>query len=157
MLQNHILSFKLDLVMKQAARNKVKEATILVIVYEYIVRDILARILTAKGYRVVTCSVGFNGIRTFEKGKGKFHLVVIDMSLPGISGLGVAREIKRISQKTPVMLMKGWDEKLDEKELKDSGVDFILSKPFYMDKALDLVENAIQVAIQPLRLKGTKE
>lgn len=129
--------------MKELARNKVKEATILVIVYEYIVRDILARILTAKGYRVVTCSVGSDGIRKFKKGKGKFHLVVIDISLPDVSGLGVAKEIKRISQKTPVILMRGWDEELDAKELKESGVDFIMRKPIYVDKALDLVENAV--------------
>lgn len=129
--------------MKEVPRYKVKEATILIIVYEYLARDILARILRAKGYRVVTCSVGFDGVRKFEKGKGKFHLVVIDIGLPGIGGLGVAKEIKRISQKTPVILMRGWDEELDAKELKDSGVDLILSKPFYMDKALDLVENAM--------------
>lgn len=129
--------------MKELARNKVKEATILVIVYEYIVRDILARTLTAKGYRVVTCSVGFDGIRKFKKGKGKFHLVVIDISLPDVSGLGVAKEIKRISQKTPVILMRGWDRELDAKELKESGVDFIMRKPIYVDKALDLVENAV--------------
>jgi DNA-binding response OmpR family regulator len=129
--------------MKELARNKVKEATILVIVYEYIVRDILARTLTAKGYRVVTCSVGFDGIRKFKKGKGKFHLVVLDISLPDISGLGVAKEIKRISQKTPVILIGGWDRELDAKELKESGVDFIMRKPIYVDKALDLVENAV--------------
>jgi len=129
--------------MKQVGRERARETTILVIVYEYIVRDILARILTAKGYRVVTCSVGSDGIRKFKKGKGKFHLVVIDISLPDVSGLGVAKEIKRISKKTPVILMRGWDEELDAKELKESGVDFIMRKPIYVDKALDLVENAV--------------
>ena len=129
--------------MKEVTRYKVKEATILVIVYEYIVRDILARILTAKGYKVVPCSVGFDGIRRFEKGKRKFHLVITDISLPDVSGLDLAKKIKTISQKTPVILIKGWDKELDAEELKDSGVDLIMSKPFYMDKTLDLVENAM--------------
>ena len=129
--------------MKKVSRSRTKEATILVIVYEHIVRNILTRIVTTNGHEVISCSIGFNGIRTFEKGKGKFDLVMIDIGLPDISGLSVAKKIKKISQKTPVILIKGWDKELDAKELKDSGVDFIISKPFYMDKTLELVENAI--------------
>ena len=129
--------------MKEIPRNKTKEATILVIVYEHIVRDILARILRTNGHEVISCSVGFDGIRKFKKGKGKFDLIMIDILLPGISGLYVAKKIKKISQKTPGILIKGWDKELDAKELKDSGADFIISKPFFMDKTLELVENAI--------------
>jgi len=133
--------------MKKVAKRRAKEANILVIVYEHIVRDILARILTAKGHKVVTCSLGFDGIRKFEKGKGKFDLVMIDIRLPGISGLGVAKKIKKISQKTPVILIKGWDKELDTEVLKDSGVDLIISKPFYIDKTLHLVENAMEMEV----------
>ena len=129
--------------MKEIPRNKTKVATILVIVYKHIVRDILARILRTNGHKVVTCSVGFDGIRKFKKGKGKFDLIMIDGNLPGIGGLDVAKKIKKISQKTPVILIKGWEKELDTKEVKESGVDLIMSKPFYMDKTLELVENAI--------------
>ena len=129
--------------MKEIPKNKTKVATILVIVYEHIVRNILTRIVTTNGHEVISCSVGFNGIRTFEKGKGKFDLVMIDIGLPDISGLSVAKKIKKISQKTPIILIKEWGKELDTKELQESGVDLIMSKPFYMDKTLELVENAI--------------
>ena len=129
--------------MREELKRGKKGATILVIVYEHIVRDILARILAGKGYNLVTCSVGLEGIRRFEKGKGKFDLVMIDIRLPGIDGLGVAKKIKKISQKTPIILIKGWDRELDTKELKDSSVDFLVSKPLYMDKTLNLVANAM--------------
>jgi len=143
--ESHILTAESDVPMKEVAKRRKKEATILVIVYEPIVRDILARILAAKGYEVVTSSFGLDGIRKFEKGKGKFDLVMIDTLLHRMSGLHVAKKIKRISQKTPIILIKGWDKQLDIKELKDSGVDFLISKPFYMDKTLHLVENAIEM------------
>ena len=129
--------------MKEVAKGRAKEAYILVIVYEHIVRDILARILADKGYNLVTCSVGLDGIRKFEKGKGKFDLVMIDIRLPGIDGLSVAKKIKKISQKTPIILIKGWDKELDTNELRDSSVDFLISKPLYIDKTLHLVENAM--------------
>jgi len=133
--------------MKKVTKRRAREANILVIVYEHIVRDILARILTTKGHKVVTCSLGFDGIKKFEKRKEKFDLVMIDIHLPGISGLGVAKKIKKISQKTPVILIKGWDKELDTEGLKDSGVDLLISKPFYMDKTLHLVENAMEMEV----------
>lgn len=129
--------------MKEIPRNKTKEATILVIAYERIVRDILARMLRTKGHKVVTCSVGFDGVRKFKKGKGKFDLIMIDDQLPGMSGLNAAKKIKKISQKTPIILIKGWEKELEANKLKESGVNLIMSKPFFMDKTLKIVENAI--------------
>lgn len=131
--------------MKEVARRREKEATILVILYEHIVRNTLVRILSAKGYKLVTASIGLDGIRKFEKGKGKFALVMVDVRLPGISGLNVAKKIKEIDQDAPVMLIKEWDKELDTKELKASGVDLLLSKPFHMDTTLKLVEKAINL------------
>ena len=113
--------------------------------YEYVVRDILTRMLETKGYKVVACSVGLNGIRKFEKGKGKHDLVMIDIKLPGMSGLDVAKKIKNISQKTPVIIIKEWDKELDADKFKKSGVDFIISKPFFMDETLSLVDNAVDM------------
>ena len=129
--------------MKELAKRKPKETTILVIVYEYIIRDILARILRGKGYTIVTSSVGFDGIRKFKKGKGKFDLVILDIPLPGIGSLSVAKKIKKISQRTPIMLIKGWDRKLDSKKIKDAGFNLVLSIPLYIDNTVNLVNDLV--------------
>ena len=129
--------------MKELAKSKEKGTTILVIVYEYVIRHILARILRAKGHTVVTSSVGFDGIRKFEKGKGKFDLVIIDIPLPGAGSLSVAKRIKKISQRTPIMLIKGGDRELDTKEAKNAGVDLVLSTPLYIDDTVNLVNDLV--------------
>jgi len=131
--------------MKELAKSKEKGTTILVIVYEYVIRHILARILRAKGHTVVTSSVGFDGIRRFKKGKGKFDLVIIDIPLPGTGSLSVAKKIKKISQRTPIMLIRGWDRKLDTKEAKNAGVDLVLSTPLYIDDTVNLVNDLVQL------------
>ena len=130
--------------MKELAKSKSKEATILVIVYEYIIRDILARILRGKGYTVVTSSVGLDGIRKFEKGKGKYDLVIIGTPLPGTGSLSVAKRIKKISKKTPIMLIKEWRRELDSKKIKDAGFDFVLSTPLYIDNTVNLVNDLVE-------------
>jgi len=132
--------------MTKIARTKksIGDSTILIIVYEHIIRHILTKILTVKGHKVVACSVGYKGIRAFEKGKGKYDLVIMGICLPDIDCLNLAKRIKAVSQKTPVMLIKKvWGKAIDIKELKDAGVDFILKIPFYVDKTLSLVENAL--------------
>jgi two-component system OmpR family response regulator len=130
--------------MSEHARNRVKESTILIIAYDYIIRDIFTRFLTTEGHKVIAHSLGWSGMRSFEKGKGKFDLVIIDIPLPDMSGVGVAKKIKAISHKTPIMLLKGWDIEPEEEEIKGSGVDFIVSKPFSMEETLCLVANAIE-------------
>jgi two-component system response regulator VanR len=133
-----------NLFMKELAKSKSKEATILVIVYEYIIRDILARILRGKGYTVVTSSVGLDGIRKFEKGKGKYDLVIISTPLPGTGSLSVAKRIKKISKKTPIMLIKEWRRELDSKKIKDAGFNLVLSTPLYIDNTVNLVNDLVE-------------
>jgi two-component system response regulator VanR len=135
-----------NLFMKELAKSKSKEATILVIVYEYIIRDILARILRGKGYTVVTSSVGLDGIRKFEKGKGKYDLVIIGTPLPGTGSLSVAKRIKKISKKTPIMLIKEWRRELDSKKIKDAGFNLVLSTPLYIDNTVNLVNDLVEYA-----------
>ena len=129
--------------MKEVIKGKSKKATILVIVYDYVMRNILTRILRDKGYTIVTSSVGFDGIRKFKKGKGTFNVVIIDIPLPGIGSFSVAKRIKKISQKTPIVLIKGWNQELDSKKIKDAGFNHVLSTPLYLDNTVNLVNDLV--------------
>jgi DNA-binding response OmpR family regulator len=127
-------------------KDKAEGTAVLIISYDYVLRDILTRILSAKGYRVVNRSVGFHGIRTFQKSKGKFDIVVIDSELPDMSGLGVAKKIKEANRTTPTILLRGWEKGAEEKDLRDLGVDITIHKPLFMDKTYELIENAVASA-----------
>lgn len=126
--------------------DKVEGIIVLVIAYDYVIRKVLTRILNTQGHRVVNCSVGVNGIRTFKKGKGKFDIVVIDLGLPDISALDVAKKIKEINRTTPTILLRGWDRGPKEEELRDVGVDLVMSKPLLIDKTYELIKNAVASA-----------
>jgi DNA-binding response OmpR family regulator len=125
------------------AKHREREANILLIIYEHLVRDIMARMFTERGHTVVACSVGLDGIRTFEKGKRQFDLVVSDTSLPGMSGFDVAKKIKELSRKTPVILINGRERELDMEGFQECGADLIICRPLWLDKVLNLLENAV--------------
>jgi DNA-binding response OmpR family regulator len=88
-------------------------------------------------------SVGSDGIRKFEKRKAKINLTMIDSSLPDVRGLDLAKKIKGINGRTPIILIKGRGRNLDPGELEKNGVDFIVTKPFHMEHTLNLVERAM--------------
>jgi len=141
--ESHVLCPESEFIMIGGAKHREREANILLIVYEHLVRDIMARMFTERGHTVVTCAVGLDGIRTFEKGKRQFDLVMSNSSLPGISGFDVAKRIKELSRKTPVILIDGWEKELDMEGFQECGADLIICKPLWLDKVLNLVENAV--------------
>jgi DNA-binding response OmpR family regulator len=131
--------------MARRATHRKKEAHILLIVYEHVIRDLLARMLTERGHEVVTCSAGPAGIRMFGKSKKRFDVVMSDIALPDISGFGVAKQIKEMSQKTPIILMKGPDKELDLTRFKECGADLVISRPLSMENTVHLVEGFIEM------------
>jgi DNA-binding response OmpR family regulator len=131
--------------MTKRATQRKKEAHILLVVYEHIIRDILTRMLTERGHEVVTCSAGRAGIRMFGKSKKKFDVVMSDIALPGISGFSVAKQIKEMSKRTPIILMKGPDKELDLTQFKQSGADLVISRPLSIENTVHLIEGLVEM------------
>jgi DNA-binding response OmpR family regulator len=123
--------------------DKVAGTAVLIISYNYVLRDILTRMLTTRGYRVVNRSVGLHGLRTFKKMRGKFDIVFIDSELPDMSSLSVAKKIKEINRSTSTILVRGWEGGPEEQELRGVGVDKAINRPLFMDKTYELIENAV--------------
>ena len=118
-----------------------KKATILVVEDEEDVRELLKDILTDGGHTVEFAPDGQKGIELF---RGKtFDMVFTDLGMPGMSGWQVAEQIKKINKNTPVVLITGWEVQEKGRELKKSGVDMVVKKPFRVNEILDLVQNRI--------------
>ena len=67
-------------------------------------REVLYDALTSKGYGVVTVGSGEQAIELLKAQRP--HLVVLDVSLPGISGLEAARRIRGFDETIPLILCK---------------------------------------------------
>jgi PAS domain S-box-containing protein len=98
---------------------------ILVIDDEPSVRDFLPSLLS--GHRVDTAEGGLEGLRLFEQ--KRHDLVITDWVMSGMSGLAVADRVKRLSPRTVVVLMTGWEIKGTAASQSPS-VDLVFSKPF---------------------------
>ena len=120
-----------------------RKGRILVIEDEEDVRELLKDVLRDGGHEVETAPDGKQALEIFKK--DRFDLVFTDLGMPGMSGWQVAEEIKKINGKIPIALITGWKVQLDKTKLKESGVDFVINKPFLIHHILQLVEQGLRV------------
>jgi len=117
-------------------------ARVLVVDDEAEIRDVLTTLFTHWGHEVVTCEDGDSAIARFES--ESFDLVVTDLGMPGISGWTVARAVKARHPQTPVVMVTGWREQINETEAVADGVDYLLSKPFRRAELRTVVAKALR-------------
>jgi signal transduction histidine kinase/ActR/RegA family two-component response regulator len=120
-----------------------RQARILVIDDEDSVRDVLSRMLQAKGHQVAVASNGEEGIERFRS--EPFDLVFTDLGMPKLSGWEVGKTIKAINPKVPIAMITGWGVELDRQKLSESGIDLSIAKPFNFDQVINLVFEAMEL------------
>ena len=95
--------------------------------------------LRDKKYDVTSASDGLEGLKLFENDQQKFDLVITDIVMPQISGMGLISIIKKKFPDIPVIAITGWGE-YPEAFATESQADKVLSKPFELselDKAIN--------------------
>ena len=102
-------------------------ATILIIEDEPELVKVLRSYLEQAGFTVLTAGRGDTGLSTWEHKRP--DLVLLDLNLPGLDGLDVAREIRRKSD-TPIIMLTARVEEMDELIGLEIGADDYLPKPF---------------------------
>jgi signal transduction histidine kinase/ActR/RegA family two-component response regulator len=90
-------------------------------------RGLFQAYLEPMGYRTRTAESGAEALEILDR--ETVDLVVTDLGMPGMSGKELAARAKRIRPELPVILVSGWAILEQEKDLRESGVDFLLAKP----------------------------
>lgn len=132
-----------------------KNARILVVDDELILRTALQGILSSQGFEVKTCESGKKALSLLQQ--EDFHLALVDMRLPDINGLDLLQEIKKISPETGVIIITAFAEvKSAVKAIKDGAFDY-LSKPFQEEELLITIERFFKYRDLERELKTLKE
>ncbi len=107
---------------------------ILVVEDERRMADLLAKTLHEEGHQVVVSCDGREG---FELARGSnFDVIVLDVMLPSMDGMTIARRLRESRNKTPVLMLTARDATADIVKGLDSGADDYLVKPFSIDVLL---------------------
>jgi two-component system response regulator PhoP len=91
-------------------------------------RNVARALRESAGYAVDIALDGEDGLFLIET--NPYDLILLDLMLPKLDGLGVLRAVRKRSIKTPVMILTSRDDKETTVSLLDAGADDYLTKPF---------------------------
>jgi DNA-binding response OmpR family regulator len=106
------------------------------------IREPLARALKREGYEVDAVSDGLDASRL--RSEHDYALLVLDIGLPGRSGLEVCREARRDDPGVPILLLTAQDGELDTVAGLDAGADDYVTKPFRLAELLARVRAQVR-------------
>ena len=120
-------------------------ARILVVDDELEIRRALRRGLKAYGYEVFTVGNGEEALEAVAQYRP--DLMVLDLGLPGMSGLEVCRQV-RAQSNLPIIVLSVKDREHDKVLALDLGADDYVSKPFGINELLARIRVALRHAAQ---------
>ncbi|WP_444718880.1 response regulator transcription factor [Paucibacter hankyongi] len=102
------------------------------------VADFLERGLRAEGYAVSLARTGPEGLAAARQ--SDWALIVLDVMLPGLSGMDVLQTLRSEGQQTPVLMLTAMDSLEDKVGGLRLGADDYLTKPFAFDELVARLE-----------------
>ena len=123
------------------ARTGSERPRILVVDDESSIRDLLSKTLALAEYDVDTASDGRSALERLRL--YPYDLLIADLKMPGLDGLSVIREAKRLKTDLPVIIITGYSSETAAIEAVNLGVSGYLTKPFRVPQVLAAAAKAM--------------
>jgi PAS domain S-box-containing protein len=102
---------------------------ILVVDDEKSLTTMFEQLLKHLNYRVTTSNSGSEAVELVRLLPNQFDLVITDLTMPELNGLGVARNVSECNPNLPVILMSGFSANTSEDQIRAAGIYAQLDKP----------------------------
>jgi CheY-like chemotaxis protein len=95
-------------------------------------RDLLAAVLTKRGYEVILADNGGTGLMLCHRRTP--DAVVLDLNMPGIDGRSILRQLRTLHPTLPVVVFSGHSTEEIEQEMLNQGATACIQKAFSLDQ-----------------------
>jgi CheY-like chemotaxis protein len=116
---------------------------ILVVDDEPAIVEVVSDLLQSLGYQVTVCTESPMALDIFRANPDDFDLLVSDQTMPGLTGLELAREITAIKPALPVILCTGFSRDIDADTAKRLGIKGFIMKPLAFGELARLVRSLL--------------
>ena len=114
---------------------------VLVVDDEASIRDLLSQTLALADYEV---DVATDGAEALDRMKTQaYNLLVTDLRMPGLDGMTVIHEARRMNSRLPVIVITGFSTEATAIDAANVGVSGYLTKPFKVPKVLEVAARAL--------------
>ncbi len=119
--------------------------TVLVIDDEELVRNVSKLMLERIGYSVLLAADGAAGIALFEQHAPAVATVLLDLTMPGLSGLETAARLRQLDPGVPIVLASGCSEDEAAARFAGLGLAGFLQKPFQIPALREKLSGAHRI------------
>ncbi|WHY02143.1 response regulator transcription factor [Neobacillus sp. DY30] len=120
-----------------------KKGSILVVEDEEKIARILELELEYEGYEVTKVIDGLEALEAYRT--GNWDLILLDVMLPGLSGIELLRRIRKNDLQTPVILLTAKSSVEDKVSGLDLGANDYITKPFQIEELLARIRAALRI------------
>ena len=133
------------------------EKKVLVVEDEYAIRDLVALNLTLAGYEVESADSAESAIEAYNAAPDSFNVAVLDIMLPGISGIDLCKLIRRDNARIGIIMLTAKTQEQDKIEGLESGADDYVTKPFSIKELIARVDAVCRrTQSAQMRSEGTR-
>jgi CheY-like chemotaxis protein len=113
------------------------------------VRDLAEEVLLRAGMHVLTAADGREGVKLFERHASEIRVVLLDRTMPSLSGADTFEAIQAIRPDAKIVLVSGYSEErvtaeLSGRGLVDRSLAGFLKKPFLPDALLSRIQEVLR-------------
>ena len=101
------------------------------------------RMLEGLGYVVETKTSSVEALETFRMHSDRYDVVITDMTMPGMTGETLAKELMELQPDTPIILCTGFSHKMDEEKAKSIGIKGFVMKPLVKAEIANAIRSVL--------------
>jgi CheY-like chemotaxis protein len=117
---------------------------ILVVDDDRAIRNAINDILNYHGYQVLIAENGLEAVKLCEKYAEEISLILLDMTMPVLSGIETIHKLQEYKLPIPVLLMSGYDEKEIDPQNRPANLIGYLKKPFRVENLMGAIGVALK-------------
>jgi len=110
---------------------------------EQMIAEMYADMLRSLGYTVDCRTDPLETLEVFRQNPDKYHLIITDMTMPGMTGQELGREIMRTRPGFPVMLCTGFSQQMTEQRALELGFCAFVMKPVVIGEIAEKIRRAL--------------
>ncbi len=118
------------------------------------IADIEKQLLENLGYTVTAIDNSLKALEIFRENPGRFDVIITDYTMPYMTGLQLADEIRKIQKNIPVIMCTGYGEYDDSEKFFEAGINEVLVKPVSTHNIAGVLRKAIAVKEKKKLLRG---
>lgn len=119
------------------------QGRVLVVDDDEVAGDFMEDLLESWGLEVRLSKNPIEARNLFSQEPQRFDVVVLDQTMPRMTGLELAGHLRAIRSDLPVILYTGYSENLSEEQTKSAGIRALIKKPVDTDKLHRLIEDLL--------------